>query len=313
MRRAIALAALTAMLGLAPATAAAQPALPPGVSVQDIQGIISGPIAVPAGQTTTVDLGVPVSVSHHTGGWSVVSSGTSVSVTAPAEGGASTVVPVSAAGYSASLTLVAEGASAPEPAPAPAPAEVPDPAPAVEPRVDAAEPTADGDAAAGTIAPVAQSDRSQAEHIPLESTVEGNQITATLGMVQALKLFNQFKDVSREGLGLRYLDAVGRPIEGVTREIDEVSRTLTLTYPEGQTPDNPFIMEVVRDDVAVAVVTFTDPAVPVAPGSETVEMAAVTDSGDETRTGVLAVAGVLGLLLVVGGGLLLGRRRRARS
>ncbi|WP_164546425.1 hypothetical protein [Corynebacterium hylobatis] len=299
MRRAIALAALTAMLGLAPATA--QPALPPGVSVQDL---ISGPIAVPAGQTTTVDLGVPVSVSHHAGGWSVVSSGTSVSVTAPAEGGASTVVPVSAAGYSASLTLVAEGA------PAPAPAVAVDPAPAAEPTADPTEPAAGTDGAAS---PVASVDRGTAEHIRLESTVKGNRITATLGMVQALKLFNQFKDVSREGLGLRYLDAAGRPIEGVTREIDEVSRTLTLTYPEGQTPDNPFIMEVAREDTAVAVVTLTDPAAPVAPGAEAVDMTAMTTTDDGARTGTIVVAGVVGLVLLVGGGLLLGRRRRARS
>ncbi|RSZ63408.1 hypothetical protein EAH68_06955 [Corynebacterium hylobatis] len=160
---------------------------------------------------------------------------------------------------------------------------------------------------------MASVDRGTAEHIRLESTVKGNRITATLGMVQALKLFNQFKDVSREGLGLRYLDAAGRPIEGVTREIDEVSRTLTLTYPEGQTPDNPFIMEVAREDTAVAVVTLTDPAAPVAPGAEAVDMTAMTTTDDGARTGTIVVAGVVGLVLLVGGGLLLGRRRRARS
>lgn len=311
MRRAIALAALTAMLGLAPVPAAAQPALPPGVNIQDI---ISGPISVPAGQTTTVDLGVPVSVSHHSGGWSVVSSGTAVSVTAPAEGGASAVVPVSAAGYSASLTLVAEGAPAPAPAPAPSPESAPEPALTGVPDTAPAGESAPGAGAAGGItAPADQADWSQAEHISIESTIEENRITATLGVVQALKLFNQFKDVSPEGLSLRYLDSTGATIDGVTREIDEISRTLTLTYPAGQTPDNPFIMEVVRDDKAVAVVTLTDPAVPATQGSESLRVAAATDNADGTWTGVLAVAGVLGLLLVVGAGLLIARLRRARG
>jgi hypothetical protein len=313
VRRVLTTAALTALLGLAPVTAAALPALPPGVNVQDI---ISGPIAVPAGQTTTVDLGVPVNVSHHAGGWSVVSSGTSVSVTAPAEGGASTVVPVSAAGYSTSLTLVAEGAPAPAPAPVEDPVQAPTDVPAAEPTGAPAEPSTDGgDGADGAeeAAPTAPADRGTAEHIQLESVIEGNRITATLGMVQAVKLFNQFKDVSREGLSLRYLDAGGQPIEGVTREIDEVSRTLTLTYPAGQTPDNPFIMEVARDNTAVAVVTLADPRTPVAPGAEAVDMTAVTAAEDGTRTGTLVAAGVVGLVLVVGGGLLLGRRRRTRS
>lgn len=302
MRRVIALAAFTATLGLAP-VAAALPALPPGVAVQDV---ISGPIAVPAGQTTTVDLGVPVSVSYHSGGWSITSAGTAVSVTAPAAGGSASV-PVSAAGYSTTLTLVAEEA----PAPAIPPATAPDsPAAPATPSADA--PADPATPPAGAAVPVSPVDRSGAEHLQLESTVEGNRVTATMGMVQALKLFNQFRDVSREGLSLRYLDAEGKPISGVTRDIDEVSRTLTLTYPEGEIPDNPFVMEIVRDDAAVAVVTLTDPRVPAAPGAEVVDMAAVRADEAESRTGLLVLAGVLGLVFVVGGVSLLGRRGRTR-
>lgn len=306
MRRVIALAAFTATLGLAP-TAAAIPALPPGVAMQDV---IGGPIAVPAGQTTTVDLGVPVSVSYHSGGWSITSAGTAVSVTAPAEGG-SAAVPVSAAGYSTTLTLVAEGT----PATAVPPADVPDsPAtPATPPAEAPADPAGPAAPATDAAVPVSPVDRRNAEHIPLESTVEGNRVTATLGMVQALKLFNQFRDVSQEGLNLRYLDAEGKPISGVTREIDEVSRTLTLTYPEGQSPDNPFIMEIARDGAAVAVVTLTDPRVPAAPGAEVVDMTAASADEAEDRTGLLVLAGVLGLVFIVGGISLIARRRRTRA
>ncbi|WIM72488.1 hypothetical protein QP028_16215 [Corynebacterium suedekumii] len=54
-----------------------------------------------------------------------------------------------------------------------------------------------------------------------------------------MSLFNQFRNIDQEGLKLRYLDVNGQIIEGVQRDIDEVARKLTLTYPEGQTPDNP--------------------------------------------------------------------------
>ena len=57
-------AALAAALVTTP-TAVAMPQLPAGVSVQDIVG---APIAVPAGQTTTVDLGIPVTVNYAANG-----------------------------------------------------------------------------------------------------------------------------------------------------------------------------------------------------------------------------------------------------
>lgn len=59
-------------------------------------------------------------------------------------------------------------------------------------------------------------------------------------------------------MSLQYLDVNGQIIEGVQRDIDVASRTLTLTYPEGQTPDNPFILQVVRDGKAVLVVRLID-------------------------------------------------------
>lgn len=317
MRRVITIATFTVLLGTAPA-ALALPALPPGVNVQDIVG---APISVPAGQTTTVDLGVPVSVSYHADGWSVVSAGTAVSVTPPAEGGTSIVVPVSAAGYSANLTLVAEeDASAPVPpasagtsggGEAPAGASGGSPEVAGERETPAGAPGGISRDDRSTAYPA---ERSGAELIDLESTVEGNRIVASMGMMQALKLFNQFKDVSREGLTLRYLDAEGRVIEGVTRDVDEVSRTLTLTYPEGEMPDNPFIMELVRDGAAVAVVTLTDPRTPTAAreGAEEPAETATPDAAGSS-TGWLAVAGVLVLLLGVGAVSLLARLRRSRG
>ena len=58
--------------------------LPSGVSVQDVQNAISQPISVPAGQTITVDLGIPVQAGYSGDGWQVSTSGTQVTVTAPA-------------------------------------------------------------------------------------------------------------------------------------------------------------------------------------------------------------------------------------
>lgn len=313
MRRIISIAAFTALLGAAPA-AVALPALPPGVNVRDVLG---APIAVPAGETTTVDLGVPVDVSHNSDGWSVISAGTAVSVTAPAEGGDSIVVPVSAAGYSANLTLVAEGGAALPERPAvpatPAPPAAPGTAGGVAEETSLAE-GGTGGPARDDRPTASPAERSGAELIELESTVEGNRIVASMGMVQALKLFNQFKDVSRDGLVLRYLDAEGRVIEGVTRDIDEASRTLTLTYPEGETPDNPFVLELVRDDAAVAVVTLTDPRHPAAAGGEAEEVAvSASAEAADSSTGWLALAGVLALVLAVGVFSLIARLRRSRA
>ena len=104
-------------------------------------------------------------------------------------------------------------------------------------------------------------DVSQAEYINLDATIEGQTITAQMGVMQALDLYNRFKDTDEAGVTLRYLNAKGEFIKGVQRKVDKSSRTLELTYPEGQTPDNPFIMELVRDsdNAAVLVVTLTDP------------------------------------------------------
>lgn len=142
-------------------------------------------------------------------------------------------------------------------------------------------------------------------------------MVSTLGLRQAVSLFNQFRNVSRDGLKLRYLDVNGQIIQGVERDVDEISRTLTLTYPEGQTPDNPFIIEVVRDDTsAVAVVTLHDPnhvvAEPTSPeGQEMAEQEAqAPESDDDSLVIWLGVAGAVLLAVVVLGIVALVRRRR---
>lgn len=303
----VALAAVVSMSALSttiPAMAQ-MPGLPPGVSVADL---VSAPISVPAGQTTTVDLGVPVSVNHSANGWTVVSSGTSVSVTAPADGGATTSVPVSAAGQSATITLVSEGGAA---------ASEPEVASEAEP----VEPSAGGPAGAEAETPVdapgeassevpgvaprterqsaATMNQDDAERINLEATIEGNVLSASLGLREALSLFNQFRDLSQDGLKLRYLDSEGQIIQGVTREIDELARTLTLTYPEGETPDNPFIMEVIRDDTTtVALVTLTDPSSPRTSSPDQADVEPEFESAEEADS--LAIGGViLGIIALV--------------
>lgn len=104
-------------------------------------------------------------------------------------------------------------------------------------------------------------DDSQASYINLESTIEGQTITAKLGFKQALDLYNRFKHLEDAGVTLRYLNAQGEFVEGVQREIDKASRTMTLTYPEGKEPDNPFIMQFINKESGTAelVVTLTDP------------------------------------------------------
>ncbi|HFG8808209.1 hypothetical protein [Corynebacterium striatum] len=249
-------AVMTAVLAVAPAQA------------QDAS------VSVPAGQTSTVTLPVPVEVSFAGNGWNISASGGTATITAPAEGGEVTV-PVSYEGTTLNLTLVADGSVTQEDlnnagedianggdggaivdeggtagGQGASPGEETDGA--------AGMPGADANANPAAIGGV---DVSQAEYINLDATIEGRTIKAQLGIKQALDLYNRFKNTNKDDHTLRYINAKGEFIKGLERRVDKASRTLELTYPDGQTPDNPFIMELVRDSdkSAVLIVTLHDP------------------------------------------------------
>ena len=265
---------------LFPAVAHAQ--LPP-----EVEAAIAAPISVPAGQTTTVSLPVPAEANYSGDGWNVSASGTSATITAPADGGQISV-PVSAQGMNATLTLVADGSVAqediqeeidgaeggPNPAPAPDPgSDKPaqgDKAPAgndaeggddrpVPAKEDSNLPVVPGKKPERK--PAGEANLDGAEYVNLESKIEGNTITAKMGFKQAYDLYQQFKDTQENDVTLRYLDGEGNIIQGVERDVDASSRTLTLTYPEGEAPDNPFIMQLLRNDGsgAALIVTLQDP------------------------------------------------------
>lgn len=181
-----------------------------------MEAAIASPISVPAGQTTTVSLPVPAEASYSGDGWNVSASGTFATITAPAEHGRISV-PVSAEGINATLTLVANGSVVQEdiqeeidgadggtaPAPDPKkPAEggnVPvgkdveeeeeKPAPAQEkgnlPVVPGNKPERQ---------PAGEANLDGAEYVNLETHIEGNTITAKMGLKQAYDLYQQFKD-----------------------------------------------------------------------------------------------------------------------
>lgn len=290
MRRLLASLLTASLISISPAHAQM---LPPGT---DIQSMVGGPHPVPAGQTTTIDLGVPVNAFYSGNGWNISSSGTSVTVTAPASG--SVNVPVSSHGYNATVTLVAEGG-----------AEVPSLDAVVPSNLNPVpiEPDAPGSGAPGAGAPSEPSepDRGGAEQIHLDATISGNTIVSKLTMSQAVNLYNRFVGTSSEEVKLRYLDVNGKEIKGVKREIDKGSRTLTLTYPEGATPNNPFIIEVVKDGASIAVVTLTDPNVsavqPTDPAKSPSQPSTISvDSSPTKKYGIYAVGGLVVLLLVVG-------------
>ena len=295
MRRLLACLVTTVMIGVTPAYAQV---LPPGV---DIQSMVGGPYSVPAGQTTTIDLGIPVTANYSGGGWSVSSAGSAVTVTAPASG--SVTVPVSAQGYNATVTLIAEkGAEVPTDVPA-------DILESVAPGAGVSGAGAGSSGAPSSVAAPSGSspsepNRAEAEQIHLNATIEGNKIVAKLSLSQAVNLYNRFGSTSTDGVKLRYLDVNGNEIKGVKREIDKGSRTLTLTYPEGATPDNPFIMEAVKDGAAIAIVTLTDSAVPAVtptdPAKSPSQPATVSTESSTKKYGLYAVGGVLVLLLLVG-------------
>ncbi|QYH19775.1 hypothetical protein JKI95_00990 [Corynebacterium aquatimens] len=102
-------AAAVACLTVIAVPVPAQAQLPAGLDPAQVQSMIPSQVSVRAGETTSVDVGVPVDVNYHSGGWSVTPNGTTVSVTAPDSPGATANVPASALGYTATITLVATG------------------------------------------------------------------------------------------------------------------------------------------------------------------------------------------------------------
>lgn len=349
-RRFAASIAAACILGLGATTGAvvaapAAHALPGGMSVEDARAAISAPISVPAGQTTTVSLPVSANASYSGDGWSVSTSGSTVTITAPPEGGQISV-PVTAQGQSATITLVAEGGASGGNTSGGGTAGGDTPvgsdgsgggtgggATSSGAADNGSTPGSNGggnaDGSDGTGASddentgtgdvsgsqnaslpavpgekperqaAEQLDESTAERIELESTIEGNTITAQLGLRQALDFYNQFGNLDQEQFTLRYVDADGNIIQDIKRDIDAASRTLTLTYPEGQAPDNPFYMQLVRNDGTgiEVIVSLTDPNYQRA-GEEGQDASATSTSSDDEGSNLLA-NGVIGLGIVI--------------
>ena len=301
-RRAALLAVPAALFLAAPIAPVANAQLPGGMSPEEVQSMIPGEISVPAGESTTVDVGVPVDVNYSSGGWTVTSSGTSVTVSAPNQPGATAAVPASAGGYSATVNLVAVGDGS-----ADVGGETGESGQSgssggsgggaggaaagggdANGATDGGSGTSGGERAAGSSsgaagegasnqsgeggsAPaVSHPSRSKAEpaddaaatKLYFDGEIQDNTIVVKVPLSRVKDLM-KYASYDTEGATLRYLDVNGQIIEGVEREIDKASRTITLTYPEGQTPDNPFIMEIVRDGKADFVAVITSTNVPV--------------------------------------------------
>ena len=266
--------------------------------------MIPGEISVPTGESTTVDVGVPVDVNYSSGGWTVTSSGTSVTVSAPNQPGVTAAVPASAGGYSATVNLVAvgdgsadvggdsgeSGGSSGGGSGAAADGE------AAGSEADGGASRGEGDAGSsgggasdgrggrggqpgeasaddngdGSAPAVSHPSRSKAEpaddsaatKLYFDGEIRDNTIVVKVPLSRVKDLM-KYASYDTEGATLRYLDVNGQVIEGVEREIDKGKRTITLTYPEGETPDNPFIMEMVRDGKADFVAVITSTNVPV--------------------------------------------------
>lgn len=275
--------AATAALVLTAPVDQAQAQLPGGLDLQTVRDMIPSQISVRAGETTTVDVGVPVSVSYNSGGWKVDANGTTVSVTAPDTPGATAQVPASAFGFDATINLIAVGSSESTTLD-----EIEDAGPAAP-----AAPVATAPSPHPTRLKAEPADTAAAKKFYFDGVIEGNKLVVTVPLSRAADLA-KYASTDREGAKLRYLDVNGQIIEGVTRDVEVAARKLTLTYPEGETPDSPFIMEVVRDGKAefIAVITATN-----------AETAAATESQaqehDSARSiAPLAVGGVALLALI---------------
>lgn len=299
-----ALVAAAAMSGLclAPLHAAGQ--IPAGMDPAAVQQMLPSEISVPAGQTTSVDIGVPVSVNYTADGWVVSSNGSTISVTAPNTPGATAPVTASAGGISAAVTLVAVGGEA-----------VGDDQPAAP----APQGSEQGGVARPERAAAAPVDTSQAKRLYFDAEIDGNSIIVRVPLSQAADLL-PYSNVNHDGAKVRYLDINGKIIEGVTRDVDVAGRKLTLTYPDGQVPDNPFIIEVVRDDSRaefIAVLTATNAPVAQVENEQASPYSEISPEGQDDEpdvwkdpiTWMWIAAGVM--LLV--GAVLIARDRRKRN
>ncbi|WP_342319690.1 hypothetical protein [Corynebacterium mayonis] len=335
-------AAVVAALGFACAAPAAHAQLFEGMSPQQIKEQIPSTIEVNAGETVTVDIGIALNASYSAEGWNVVSRGTTVSVTAPDVPGATATVPVSAGGHTATVTLVAVGGGAANPAENPA--ENPAPTGGSEGPQEAVR--GDNTAPAGGTGaqesgegannganvthpqrqPAAPVDISAATELYFDGTIEGNVLSVKVSLSQVSELMGHVA-THKEGATLRYVDINGQIIEGVEREIDKLTRTMTLTYPEGETPDNPFILEVVRGGSAefIAVITAvnaplevaTNPASPYAKygadpsGADQAGASLGNSASTGSKLGPILV-GAAALVLLAGALLAAVRRRRKK-
>lgn len=290
--------------------------LPGGLDPQTVRDMIPSPVSVRAGETTTVDVGVPVNVSYNSGGWEVNANGTSVTVTAPDTPGATAQVPASAFGFDATINLIAVGFSESttldeiEDAGSAAPVAPAAPAPSEAPQQREA---ADDEAPAAPHPPRSKAepaDTAAAKKFYFDGVIEGNRLVVTVPLSRAAGLA-KYASTDREGAKLRYLDVDGQIIEGVTRDVEVAARRLTLIYPEGETPDSPFIMEVNRNGKAefIAVITATnaETAAPAAPENNpyadaAAEGQAQNSQGHEHDSGrsvvPLAIGGVALLTLI---------------
>lgn len=321
---------VAAVAALALASAPIAPAqLPEGVNPADVQSMIPSEVTVRAGETTTVDLGVPVDVNYSSGGWQVTSNGTQVSVTAPDTPGATASVPASAGGMTATVNLVAVGEG--EQADADDVAEGGGGAAAGGSSGGSGSEGASEDShestggageggsgggggggasqssgGGGAVAP-ARGDRQKAEEVDtsgakrlaFDGEIDGNTLVVKVSLRKARDLM-KYANADREGAKLRYVDAQGNIIKGVKRDVDVAKRTMTLTYPEGETPDNPFIMEVVRDGKAefIAEITATNaPAAGTEDGAQPVEdQGGTVDSSSKGSSVLPLVVGGVALL-----------------
>lgn len=348
--------------------------LPEGIDPAEVQSMIPSEVTVRAGETTTVDLGVPVDANYSGGGWTVTSNGTQVSVTAPDDPGATASVPASSGGMNATVNLVAVGddeeAIADDASSAGGAASAGDDASGSEGGSGARESgrsgeDGDGESAGdagdtedsgdsgdsgdsagsagsghsrngggsgksgGAAGSVSHPDRTKAEEVDtsgakrfeFDGEIDGNTLVVKVPLSRAADLMKYTK-TDTEGATLRYLDVNGQVIKGVKRDVDVAKRTLTLTYPEGETPDNPFIMEVVRDGKAefVAVITATNAPTEEASGAgeNPYGEASASDQGpntDSNRGGSIVplIIGGVALLAAIALIIVFFVRRRARA
>lgn len=260
------------------------------------------------GSTQVIETGTNMNINYAQDGWTFVSQGTHITVTAPPQE-ASTTVTVPGIG---DLQLNSTTSATKD----------------IQSQIN------DAAGQGNTPPPEDQTgtDTDETKYFDLEATIDGQNVTSQLQPSQALALA-PYANLDRSSLTATYSDANGTQIPLKSHSVDEKKMSAVLTVQEGFTPANPSILRIIDSSTGHVVVgaKLTDPnykqqtldgkevnsnSLPKTEKintGDTMKDLATAEVSQGIPVWVAAVGAVLFLLLIVVVGVLFSSRRKLKQ